>query len=453
MKSRLRFPLIPLFLLGLLLVTSCDKVLKKNNPSSKVYCDTSVVIINEAAVEGYTHKTQYAPSEIIEFKIHCLTPTHRIEVFRHGMVDVKVHDANGLSSLQQNYHCYSYSYGCHWKTTHHLPVPPTWKPGIYSARITDEDGNLNWLNFIITKAAGTPGKDIAMLASTNTWQAYNDWGGGSFYDFEMDENVLSSLNISFQRPNKYATPEARGGHLLAAELHLVRWLDRNGFQWDQYTDRNLHDDEYLLEPYKVVIIQTHPEYYTKQMYDRLYRYVQNGGRLMYLGGNGIWGKVVIDTNRDILEIRRGGDSHTFESSVGGLWRELGQSESGLLGVQYDERGYLSWHPYQVIQPNHWVFEGTGLSPNDLFGSPCEDTDGASGHETDKITSVSTKIPTLQWLAKGINPNKGGADMIYYTTTAGGQVFAVGSISYTSCLNKDSTISIITRNVLKRFLEP
>lgn len=60
------------------------------------------------------------------------------------------------------------------------------------------------------------------------------------------------------------------------------------------TDRDLHDAADLLSPYKCVIIQTHPEYYTKEMYDKLYRYVQHGGHLAYLGGNAIWGKVVID---------------------------------------------------------------------------------------------------------------------------------------------------------------
>jgi hypothetical protein len=155
---------------------------------------------------------------------------------------------------------------------------PSWKSGLYSAKlINPADGKYSWISFVIKRQETLPLKDILILSSTNTWTAYNDWGGGSFYDFPMDENVLGSENVSFQRPNKYADPTAVGGHLVGSETYLLRWMEQNGFSWDHATDRDLHDENNLLEPYKCVIIQTHPEYYTKEMYNKLYRYVQQGG--------------------------------------------------------------------------------------------------------------------------------------------------------------------------------
>jgi hypothetical protein len=69
-----------------------------------------------------------------------------------------------------------------------------------------------------------------------------------------------------------------------------------------------------------------------------------------------------------------------------------------------------------------------------------------------MTIESSRIPGIQLLAKGTNPNNGGADMIYYQTTGGGEVFSVGSISFTTCLLTDSVQSRIVRNVLNRFIQ-
>jgi hypothetical protein len=51
----------------------------------------------------------------------------------------------------------------------------------------------------------------------------------------------------------------------------------------------------------------------------------------------------------------------------------------------------------------------------------------------------------------LNPDNGGAEMVYHNTVSGGEVFSAGSISYPSALPVDDSISRITANVLDRFL--
>ena len=50
----------------------------------------------------------------------------------------------------------------------------------------------------------------------------------------------------------------------------------------------------------------------------------------------------------------------------------------------------------------------------------------------------------------MNTDNGGAEMVYYDTQSGGEVFSVGSITYPSSILIDSKISQITRNVVERF---
>ena len=59
---------------------------------------------------------------------------------------------------------------------------------------------------------------------------------------------------------------------------------------------------------------------------------------------------------------------------------------------------------------------------------------------------------VELIAKGKNGDGSGAEMIYYTSESGGEVFSVGSINYPSSLNVDPRLSQITKNVFDRFLK-
>src|SRR5207248_3587163 len=97
-----------------------------------------------------------------------------------------------------------------------------------------------------------------------------------------------------------------------------------------------------------------------------------------------------------------------------------ESEAALLGVVFDPRGIMTAAPYRVADAAHWAFEGTGLKDGDLFGTRSLHVrcpGGASGHETDKRSAGSPGGVRL--LAKGMNPDDGGAEMACYETPSGG----------------------------------
>ena len=127
-------------------------------------------------------------------------------------------------------------------------------------------------------------------------------------------------------------------------------------------------------------------------------------------------------------------------------------EANLLGVVYSDPGAMTVAPYRVLKADHWIFEGTGLRDGDLFGLKTLHErygDGASGHETDKVSASSPK--GIEVLARGLNPDNGGADLVCFDTPAGGSVFSAGSITYPTALFTDEPTSQITLNVLRRFL--
>ena len=191
------------------------------------------------------------------------------------------------------------------------------------------------------------------------------------------------------------------------------------------------------------------------MYYRLKEWVfERGGKLMYLGGNGLNCAVEFldDSTITVRNSSQGGSSSDMakidkESRLDVYY----ESEANLLGVRCTEEGIMTGAPYRAIDTSHWIFEGTGLSDGDIFGERClhmRCPGGASGHETDKMSPSSPAGTRL--LAKGLNPDEGGADMVHHETASGGAVFSVGSSSYPCALPVDENISKITRNVLERF---
>ena len=129
-----------------------------------------------------------------------------------------------------------------------------------------------------------------------------------------------------------------------------------------------------------------------------------------------------------------------------------ESEANLLGVVFSDPGAMTSAPYEVLAPDHWVFAGTGLKRGDLFGTKILHErygDGASGHETDKTSPSSPKNALV--LAKGRNPDDGGAHLTFFETGSGGAVFSAGSITFPTGLLCDPVLSTITGNVMDRFL--
>lgn len=409
-------------------------------------CQEGQIIYNNSAIEGYIDKQTYYPEDQVIFYIHSQEPLYSFELFRVGQNLDLIEKIDKDNGVVQNYLCYSYSSGCNWNKSINYKLNNVLKSGLYAAKISNVDGHF-WITFIVKPPSKK--SDIALIASTNTWAAYNDWGGASFYTHRIEPAVTISENINFRRPNPYLDPTTQDNYLAGAERFLISWLEKNQYSVDHFTDRDLHEIANTIQSYKVIMLQCHPEYYTEYMYTALYRYVNRGGHLMMMGANGIYAKVVLNPINEVLELRLTGNNHSYEKSKGGRWRDLGYPESELLGTEYTRTGYNTYHPYRVLNEDHWIFKNTGLKNGETFGSTCSKVAGASGLETDKRTKSSPK--NLDFLAKGTNPDFGGAEMIYYTTPENGKIFSVGSITYTVCL-EDQHISQITKNVLDEFLK-
>jgi hypothetical protein len=405
---------------------------------------------NLHAIEGYGDRISVFPGERLQLFVHAPRRRFALTVIRHGAREQSILSIGEIEGKPQHYAADAYEQGAAWDPTFSLQIGADWRSGMYAARISDSSGAAFDITFIVKKRRlGTPAS-VAVLASTNTWLAYNAWGGASLYRYEIDDGLgkRSAFRVHMQRPNPAASLAGDDGHLANAEKHILRWLEQNGIAYDLYADIDLHDTPTLLQQYLTLVISTHSEYWTEPMYRGLERFLDAGGNLVYLSGNGLYWKAEIRAQQ--LEVKYDSGRHTFSGESGGRWRDCGRSETKMLGIRFTAAGYKStYSPYKVIAPRHWIFDGTGVERGSLIGKSGLNMGGASGWEMDKI-DPRNKPAGLVHLAKGTNRWRSGADMTYFTHAGGGGVFSVGSITFGGSLAIDPVLSRMLRNVFARF---
>ena len=419
---------------------------------------------------------------------------------------------------------------CGWQTSVSLTVPDDLPSGAYALHLTCAGGE-DWLPLYVLPPRGVATARVVFLASTFTYQAYANhargnadaaykarvaaWGaypynpddypvyGRSTYNKHPDGSGIAFSSrlrpILTMRPGFLTFNDARGSGLrhYPADTHLLAWMEAKGIAFDVVTDEDLHEEgAALLKPYSVVLTGSHPEYHTPQTLDALTAYTREGGRLMYLGGNGFyWRIAVTQTLPGLMELRRseggirawaaepGEYWHQTDGGYGGLWRRNRRPPQMLAGVGFSGQGLFEGTHYRLLpaarDPRHaWIFDGV---TGEVFGDYGLSGGGAAGFELDRADFTLGTPAGTAILARSEDPPASfvtvpeellshiatisgestealkRAEIVYFETPGGGAVFATGSITWCGSLWQDGAfggpVSRIMENVVARFAMP
>jgi N,N-dimethylformamidase len=417
-------------------------------------------------------------------------------------------------------------YDCGWETDLTVDIPSGMASGVYGVRLRSGEIEDIVPFYVLPPRAG-PTAPIVFLASTFTYQIYGnhqrgnvddafrarqaDWRaypwnaaphpeyGASCYNKHPDDSGIcySSLRrpLLTMRPGYITFFDTRGSGVrhFPADTHLIDWLTVKGFAFDVITDHDLdREGSALLLPYRAVVTGSHPEYHTPNTLDALHDYVDGGGRLAYLGGNGFYWRIAASpTIPDVLEIRRaeggvrnwaaepGEYFHALDGGYGGLWRRNGRPPQRLCGVGFSAQGLFEGSYYRrmpgAADPRAaWIFDGIeeeilgdfGLSGGGAAGFELDRADFALGtppnalilarseHHQSHFGAVPEELLSHLATLSGERPEALiRAEIVYFDTAAGGAVFSTGSITFCGSLsynNYDNNISRMLENVLRRF---
>jgi len=414
-----------------------------------------------------------------------------------------------------------------WKQSIQWKVPNELPSGVYALHVTVGDAE-DFIPFTVRPGLGKPTAKIVLLLPTFSYLAYanerllDTVEGMGHVDYPRQdqdrytvENRLLSLYDTHSdgsgvcyssrlRPIVNMRPkcvmqwldEGRGSpHGLNADLYLVDWLYEHGFDFDVVTDEDLHHEgAQLLEPYNVVLTGTHSEYWSNEMIDAAQAYLHLGGRMMYLGGNGMYWVTQLDpeTGASVEVRRRGpstrmwepepGEAHLSSTGeLGGIWRYRGRAPQSWLGVGFTAETSGHGRPY-VRQPDSFepdaAFVFDGIDDDELIGDlpNLVQTYGAAGYEFDRAdfrlgTPAHTKIlatasgysdaaqAACEEIMTSDSQQSGSVnplvktDMVLLDYPDGGAVFTPGAIAWCGCLSQngyDNNVSRVASNVLRAF---
>jgi len=312
--------------------------------------------------------------------------------------------------------------GCGWPAATMVEVGPTWRSGYYEVVLEiDVDGKTRRSHafFVVRPAAGAAGAPILLALATNTWQAYNDFGGRNLYNGGTTVSRQRPMTPGYlhkppgvgRRVTVVHAPDrqmaAHVGYLTLNRLSpwagsagwpdwehpFLAWAEREGYAVDVVTNADLEDHPDLLtDPTcgrKLFLSVGHDEYWSSAMRDTVEAFIAGGGNACFFSGNTSFWQVrhedptpegpaasmvgykgffkkdpVWDTDR-VAELTSMWSDHAIE-----------RPENHLTGVSFARGGYHRIGKvvsngaggYTVHRPGHWIFDGTGVGYGDLLGA-------------------------------------------------------------------------------------
>ncbi|PYQ72351.1 MAG: hypothetical protein DMG01_24295, partial [Acidobacteria bacterium] len=180
------------------------------------------------------------------------------------------------------------------------PAPVT--SGIYFAKAVRDDGaGASHLFFVVRNDAST--SDVIVKTSDTTWQAYNSYGGNSFYVGGATPAAGSSparaYKLSYNRPfNTRGNGNARS-FVFSAEYPMVRFLESNGYDVSYLSTADLARNAGAANPilaHQVFMSSGHDEYWSAEERANV-EAARNGGRhLVFASGNEMYWKTRWEDN-------------------------------------------------------------------------------------------------------------------------------------------------------------
>ena len=299
-----------------------------------------------------------------------------------------------------------------WNLTLGIRVDGSYTPGTYLVKIWDKIGNYTYVPFTVREDTGTKHAVLLQQAST-TWQAYNKYGGRSFY------TTPGSSHLSFNRPYL----EGQGsGQFLSLEYGLVYWLEKNNYDVAYWSDLDLHNrPTEVTGRAETLVLPAHDEYYSPAMRTAVVDAIDVGINVVSFGANQMY--------RQIRPNSTGSQFQVYERWTAGAlsttWRYRGLPEQEILGAQYGCRSNGT-----VTTDDKWIWSGTapGTRLEGFVNGENDWVHPASEAPIPAGTEILNTAP-LDFCAISSEPKR--MDMVARTDTSGARVFGGSTFAY-SC---------------------
>lgn len=310
--------------------------------------------VSQGGIEGFATRSSIDAGQAVDLKVNTQDDKpYRIEIYRSGWYDgdqgrlVSV-VPNRLGVLQPGCQVPAGDTGLeecsNWSIAATLTTTTGWPSGVYLIRLVRTDNGADH-HILLTVRDDDRVPDVTFVVPDSTYQAYNNWGGKSVYDWNSSGDVTvagtkRAVKVSYDRPYSQDTHD----WYTEVDVQNVSWLEREGYDVAYASSVDLHAGIPGLDQRKALISGAHDEYWSKQMRQRATAVRDAGVGLLFTGANAVYWKVRFengpegDPDRVMVvykSTQSGGPDPTGEPT--GTWRDpagANQPENGLFGQQY-----------------------------------------------------------------------------------------------------------------------
>ncbi len=395
------------------------------------------------AIEGYCARLSYRPGETVELHSSTRAATFDVRIERWGAVRDEVWSSETLTGRYVEPPTDADSEGCGWPVVATIDVGSEWRSGFYlvtmTAHAVDADRSVAHAGFVVRGADDVADRRrVLYVLPTNTWHAYNTWGGKSLYtggskvsfhrpfcrgmlsrpEVERDDRKSRPVRFReqpdadgeiFQRyrtENNYPSAIGSTGWFTHGR-RFVEWAEAAGYEFDYATTADLDADPTTLNGYHLALLVGHDEYWSMPARDAIESFVERGGNMASFSGNTMFWQVRLEAAAhgtsmvchkyrahldDLVNGDQTGsdDDHAgaaVKRAASGMWADatIGRPEWSLLGGGsafglYHRFGNATAQGvggFVVYRHDHWLLAGSGLGYGDVLGRD----DGVVGYET------------------------------------------------------------------------
>ncbi len=473
---------------------------------------------NVTFLQGYPSQPSAAPGETVTLYISTAAPTsYNIDVYRIGFyggaggrLHFSKHNIKGIAqgnwtSSKGLVNCPSaiidletHLVDANWQPAFELPIGADWVSGVYLIKLsaTPFAGLVKAESYIpLVVREPKDRADILFSLPVNTYQAYNIWGGSSLYGLtgafasgETNPAFAKATKVSFNRPYDRS---CGAGDFPAWDIHVVRWLEREGYDVAYTTNVDTAVNPDSLLHHRVIVSGGHDEYWTKSMRDGMEAARDHGISLAFFGANAAYWQARFEpdqagkANRTLTCYKVGAQPLNASQNlsldplhqqqpelVTSTWRDpaVNRPENALMGIMYNsyiafKQGKGYYLPDWVVAPGKLdtLMEGTGLTPGQHVKG------GLLGYEYDTMMDNGHTPSSLVILSESpiinVYNRRQTAHSAYYRADSGALVFDAGTMWWgwgltslspygayqPNLLKGNESIMALTRNILNEML--
>ncbi len=255
--------------------------------------DWQISADGDASIQGFATNISYNKGDTATFKINTPSSNYRIAIYRLGYYQGNgarlITNVNPSVPLPQKQPAclVTASLGLvdcgNWSASASWQIPANAVSGVYFAKLTRTDTlGSSWITFIVRDDSST--SDLLFQTADTTWQAYNDYGGYSFYTAPASSSAGRAYKLSYNRPftTAGAKPES---WLTNAEVPMIRWLEANGYDVSYTSGADTERRGNLLTNHRVFLSVGHDEYWSGTQRSNVEAARDKGVNLAFFSGN------------------------------------------------------------------------------------------------------------------------------------------------------------------------